>query len=164
VPPGIETGQRIRYAGQGDAGEPGAPRGDLYGVVRVADHPLFERHGMDLLCQLPVSFTQAALGAQVDVPTLEGKETLEITRGTQSGDLYRLTRKGLPELHGRHRGDILVQVVVETPKKLTRRQETLLREFAETEKKGVLPQREGFLEKLAQYFAPHEDEKKDKEP
>ena len=161
IPPGIENGQRIRYAEQGNAGEPGAPRGDLYAVVRIEPHAFFDRHGRDLLCMLPISFTQAALGAMVDVPTLEGKEEMEITRGTQSGDLYRLDGKGLPDIHGSGRGDILVQVVVETPKKLSRRQEELLREFAETEKKGVLPQRESFLEKLAAYFTqPAEKDKR----
>jgi len=152
VPAGIEDGQRIRYAGQGDAGEPGAPRGDLFAVVRVTDHPFLERHGSDLLCQLPVSFTQAALGADVEVPTLEGKETLTVTRSTQGGDLYRLRGKGLPDLDGGRRGDLIVQVVVEIPRKLSRKQEQLLREFAGTEHKGVLPQREGFLEKLANYL------------
>ena len=153
IPPGIEDGQRIRYAGQGNAGDPGAPRGDLFAVVRVQPHAFFDRYGGDLLCMLPISFTQAALGAKVEVPTLEGKEEMEITRGTQSGDLYRLDGKGLPDVRGRGRGDILVQVVAEIPKKLTRRQKDLLREFAETEKKGVLPQRESFLEKLAGYFS-----------
>ncbi|MBL7140457.1 MAG: molecular chaperone DnaJ [Planctomycetes bacterium] len=152
IPPGVEDGQRIRYAGQGDAGEPGAPRGDLFAVVRVGEHAFFERHGRDLLCQVPVSFTQAALGAKVEVPILEGTEPMEITRGTQSGDLYRLKGKGLPDLPGRRRGDILVQVIVEVPRKLSRRQEELLREFAATEKKGVLPHREGFLERLAHYI------------
>ena len=162
IPPGMEDGQRIRYAQQGGAGEPGAPRGDLYAVVRIEPHAFFDRHGRDLLCMLPVSFTQAALGAKVDVPTLEGKEEMEITRGTQSGDLYRLDGKGLPDVQGYGRGDILVQVVVEIPKKLTRRQQELLREFAETEKKGVLPQRESFLEKLAGYFT--QPSEKDKNP
>lgn len=152
VPPGVHDGQQIRYGGQGDAGEPGAPRGDLYAVVRVQPHAFLERHGRDLLCQMPVSFTQAALGAKVEVPTLEGTETLEIGRGTQSGDLFRLRGKGLPEIEARGRGDILVQVVAEIPRKLTRSQEALLRQFAETEKKGVLPQRESFLEKLASYL------------
>jgi len=161
IPPGVEEGQRIRYAGQGDAGDPGAPRGDLFAVVRVGEHAFFERHGGDLLCQVPVSFTQAALGAKLEVPTLEGTEPMEITRGTQSGDLYRLKGKGLPDLHGRRRGDILVQVVVEVPRKLSRRQEELLREFATTEKKGVLPHREGFLERLANYIKQQTEAKDD---
>jgi molecular chaperone DnaJ len=160
VPAGIEDGQRIRYGGQGDAGDPGAPPGDLYAEVRVEPHEFFERHGRELLCQLPVSFTQAALGAEVEVPTLEGKETLKVGRGTQSGDLYRLKGRGLPSVEGHGRGDLLIQVVVEIPKKLTHQQEELLREFAKTEKKGVLPQRESFIEKLAGYLRPAEAEGK----
>ncbi len=152
VPAGIEDGQRIRYAGQGDAGEPGAPRGDLYAEVRLEPHPLFERHGRDLVCQAPISFTQAALGADLEVPTLDGPDRITIAPGTQSGDLFRLAGKGLPDVHGYGRGDILVQVVVEVPKRLSRRQEELLRELAATEEKGVLPHRESFLEKLAKHL------------
>jgi molecular chaperone DnaJ len=162
VPAGIEDGQRIRYSGQGDLGEPGAPPGDLYAEVRVESHAFFERHGRDLLCQLPVSFTQAALGAEVEVPTLEGKTTLKVARGAQSGDLYHLKGQGLPEVGGYGRGDLLVQVVAEIPKKLTHHQEELLREFAKTEKKGVLPQRENFLEKLAGYLRQDKAEDKQK--
>jgi len=162
IPAGIEDGQRIRYGGQGDAGEPRGPRGDLFAEIRIEPHPFFERHGRDLLCQVPVSFTQAALGAQVEVPTLEGKEPMAVTRGTQSGDLYRLRGKGLPELDGRGRGDLLVQMVVEIPKKLTSHQEELLREFTQTEHKGVLPQRESFLEKLASYLRQENAEDKKK--
>jgi molecular chaperone DnaJ len=162
VPAGIEDGQRIRIPGQGDAGDPGAPRGDLYVDVGVEAHPFFERHGRDLLCRLPVSFTQAALGADIEVPTLEGKDTVAVAGGTQSGDLFRLRGRGLPALDGRARGDLLVQVIVEIPKKLTRRQEELLREFAATEHKGVLPQRESFLEKLAHYLGQNEAEGKKK--
>ena len=157
VPPGIEDGQRIRYGGQGDAGEPGAPAGDLYAVIRVTPHVFFERHGVDLLCQLPISFTQAARGAEVDVPTLDGTERLKIAKGTQGGDFYRLKGKGLPDVQGYGRGDILAQVVVEIPKRLTRRQQDLLRGFAQTEDKGVLPRREGFLEKLANYLRPTQE-------
>jgi len=151
VPAGIEDGQQIRYAGQGDAGEPGAPRGDLLAVVRVQEHPLFERHGRDLLCQVPIDFTQAALGASVDVPTLDGGETVEVSRGTQSGDLYRLEGRGLPDVRTRRRGDILIQVIVEVPKKLTRRQEELLRNFADEEKRGAMPQRNGYRKRLDAY-------------
>ena len=151
VPPGVEDGQRIRYGGQGDAGAPGAPRGDLFAVVRVQEHPLLERHGRDLLCQVPVSLTQAALGDEVEVPTLDGSERLEVGRGTQSGDLYRLEGRGLPDVRSRRRGDVLVQVVVEVPRKLTRRQEELLREFAEDGKRGATPQRNGYLKRLDAY-------------
>jgi molecular chaperone DnaJ len=149
---GIDDGQHIRISGQGDAGEAGGPRGDLYAEVHVAQHPFFERHGRDLLCQVPISFTQAALGAEVEVPTLEGAENMTLPRATQSGDLARLRGRGLPDIQGYGRGDLLVQLVVEVPKKLTSRQEELLREFASSQRKGVLPQRESFLEKLAKYL------------
>jgi molecular chaperone DnaJ len=152
VPAGIDDGQHIRISGQGDAGEAGGPRGDLYAEVHVAQHPFFERHGRDLLCQVPISFTQAALGAEVEVPTLEGAENMTLPRATQSGDLARLRGRGLPDIQGYGRGDLLVQLVVEVPKKLTSRQEELLREFASSQRKGVLPQRESFLEKLAKYL------------
>jgi len=167
VPPGIEDGQRIRYAGQGDAGAPGAPRGDLFAVVRVQEHPLLERHGRDLLCQVPVSLTQAALGSRIEVPTLGGSEELDIGRGTQSGDLYRLEGRGLPDVRSGRRGDLLVQTIVEVPKKLSRRQEDLLREFADEGKRGATPQRNGYLKRLDAYrkqqreTAPKEDGSKD---
>jgi molecular chaperone DnaJ len=157
VPPGVEDGQRIRYAGQGDAGQPGAPRGDLYAVIRVRDHPFFQRHGRDLLCQVPIRFTQAAMGADVTVPTLDGTETLEITRGTQGGDLYRLEGRGLPDVRGRGRGDILVQVIVEVPKKLSRRQEDLLREFDAETKRGATPLADDFRKRLDEYLRQHEE-------
>ena len=152
IPAGIEDGQRVRLNGEGDAGELGGPRGDLYVEARIEEHPFFERHGRDLLCQVPISLTQAALGAEIEVPTLEGKEAMTLSRGTQSSDLYRMKGQGLPDLEGYGRGDLLVQMVVEVPKKLSRHQEDLLREFALSEKKGVLPQRESFLEKLAEYL------------
>jgi molecular chaperone DnaJ len=160
LPAGIEDGQRVRLTGEGDAGDLGGTRGDLYVEARIEEHPFFQRHARDLLCQAPVSFTQAALGAEIDVPTLEGKEAMTLSRGTQSGDLYRLKGQGLPDIEGYGRGDLLVQVIVEIPKKLSRRQEELLREFAMSEKKGVLPQRESFLEKLAEYLGGKAEDKK----
>jgi molecular chaperone DnaJ len=163
VPAGIEDGQRIRYGGQGDSGEPGGPSGDLFAEVQIDEHEFFERHGRDLVCQLPVSFAQAALGAEVEVPTLTGKDALKVTRGTQPGDLFRMKGQGLPELGGRTRGDLLVQVIVEIPRKLSHHQEELLRELAKTERKGVLPQREGFVEKLANYLR-KDDEEEPKKP
>jgi len=151
IPPGLEDGQQIRYGGQGDAGEPGAPAGDLMAVVRVTEHPLFERHGRDLLCQVPIDFTQAALGATIEVVTLEGGETIEVGRGTQSGDLYRLEGRGLPDVRTGRRGDVLVQVIVEVPKKLSRRQEELLHEFGDADKRGAMPLRNGYLKRLDAY-------------
>ncbi|NLX59968.1 MAG: molecular chaperone DnaJ [Phycisphaerae bacterium] len=153
IPPGIHSGQQIRLSGQGDAGEPGGPRGDLFVVIDVADDPMFERDGNNLFCRVPIGFAQAALGGDVEVPTLTGPYTLTLSAGTQSGEVIRLSGKGLPDLHGHRSGDILVQVIVEVPRKLTSRQKELLREYAESEGKSVLPERKGFLERLAKYFA-----------
>ena len=115
-------------------------------------HPFFERRRNDLVCQVPISFAQAALGAEVDVPTLDGPERLAVPRGTQSGDVLKISGRGMPDLHGRGRGDELVQVLVETPRHLTTRQEELLREFAEIEHEQVSPRRKSFFEKLRDYF------------
>jgi molecular chaperone DnaJ len=152
VPPGAEDGIRYRYPGQGDAGDFGAPSGDLFCFVTVKPHPLFERHGDDLVCTVPITFAQAALGAEIEAPTLEGRTTVRVPRGTQSGHLLRLPGKGLPAARGRGRGDQIVHLVIETPAHLTARQEELLREFAETEEKAVQPQRKSFFEKLKTSF------------
>ena len=153
IPAGIHSGQQIRLAGQGDAGEPGGLRGDLFVVVDVADDPFFERDGNNLFCRVPVSFTQSALGGNIEVPTLTGPYTLTLKPGTQSGEVLRLAGKGLPDLRGHRSGDILVQAIVEVPKKLSSRQRELLGQYAETEGKSVLPQQKGFLERLANYFS-----------
>lgn len=156
IPAGIEDGVQIRISGEGAAGEMGAPPGDLYCEVRVGRHPLLERDGNDLVCEVPVTFSQAALGARMEVPGIEGSEGLDLPRGTQSGDLFRVRGKGLPDMHGRGRGDLVCRVVVETPKRLSRRQEELLREFAETEDVAVGPRRKGFIDKLKELFGPDE--------
>lgn len=152
IPPGVENGTRLRIAGEGEVGENGAPRGDLFCDVYVAQHPIFERHGDDILCELPISFSQAALGAVVEVPTLTGKTTLEIPPGTQSGQVFRLPGLGLPNVHGRGRGNQLVQVIIETPKHLTPQMEKLLRELAQLEEKEVTPKRKSFFERVKAYF------------
>ncbi len=162
IPPGIDDGQVVRVPGEGEPGEDGAARGDFHCVVRVRPHPFFERHGADLLCRVPVSFTQAALGATIEVPTLDGREQVTLERGTQFGALIRLAGKGLPSLRTRRRGELVVQVVVEIPRKLNRRQEELLREFAATEDKTVLPESKSFFEKLAEFFAGDAGREKDK--
>ncbi len=115
-------------------------------------HPFFERRRNDLICQVPISFAQAALGAVIEVPTLDGPEDLEIPRGTQSGETLRIRGRGMPDIGGRARGDELVEVSVETPKHLTTRQEELLREFAEIEHEQVSPRRRSFFDKLRDYF------------
>lgn len=152
IPPGVHEGQAVRVAGEGEPGEGGGPNGDLHCYILVKQHPLFARHNNDLVCQIPISFTQAALGANVEVPTLDGKEELEIPSGTQHGDIFKLRGKGLPDLRSRRKGDAVVQIVVEVPRKLTEKQRQLLREFATTEDSSVMPQRKGFLDKLRDMF------------
>ena len=152
VPPGVESGMWLQLRNQGELGDVGAPRGNLRIQIAVKKHPFFERRRNDLICQVPISFAQAALGAVVEVPTLDGPEDLEIPRGTQSGETLRLRGRGMPDIGGRTRGDELVEVNVETPRHLTARQEELLREFAEIEHEQVSPRRKSFFEKLRDYF------------
>jgi molecular chaperone DnaJ len=157
IPPGVESGMWLQLRNQGEAGDPGAPRGNLRIQVLVRKHPFFERRRNDLFTQVPISFAQAALGADVEVPTLDGPESLAVPRGTQSGDVLRIKGRGMPDLGGRSRGDELVEVVVETPRHLTARQEELLREFAEIEHEQVSPRRKSFFEKLRDYFTEEAD-------
>jgi molecular chaperone DnaJ len=152
VPPGVESGMWLQLRNQGELGDMGAPRGNLRIQVVVKKHPFFERQRNDLYCQVPISFAQAALGADTEVPTLEGPERLHVPRGTQSGEILRIKGRGMPDISGRGRGDELVEVVVETPRHLTPRQEELLREFAEIEHEQVNPRRKSFFEKLRDYF------------
>ncbi len=152
VPPGADNNTIIQYRNQGEPGDPGAPRGNLRVHFRVRKHSLFERRNNDLHVQMPISYPQAALGADLEVPTLDGKEKLTIPRGTQGGDVLRLRGRGMPDINGRGRGDQLIEVVVEVPKRLTPRQEELLRELADLEHDDVMPKRRGFFEKLRDYF------------
>jgi len=152
VPPGVDTGTRIRISGEGEAGSPRAPRGDLYCLLRVREHPFFQRDGNNLVCQVPITFSQAALGGEIDVPTLDSAIKHAIKRGMQSGEVVRIAGRGMPNIRGGRTGDLLVQVVVETPRNLTKRQEELLRELAELDKSHVSAQRKSFLEKLREFF------------
>lgn len=156
VPPGVETGMWLQLRNQGEAGDVGAPRGNLRIQIQVKRHPFFERVQNDLHCQVPISFPQAALGAEIEVPTLDGPDRLMVPRGTQSGDVLKLKGRGMPDINGRGRGDELVEVVVETPKHLSARQEELLRELAEIEHERVSPRRKSFFEKLRDYFTEEE--------
>ncbi len=157
IPAGIGDGQGIRVAGEGEPGENGS-RGDLHVYVRIKPHPFFERHEQNLVCRVPISFPQAALGAKVEVPTLSGPVEMKIPPGTQHGQVFRLSGKGLPSLRGGRRGDEVVQVWIEVPKKLNKRQEELLREYAASEDRDVLPESKGFLDKLAEFFAGTDDD------
>lgn len=132
IPPGVETGDRMRYPGQGDAGAPGAPRGDLELVFRVREHKFFQRDGQNLICQWPITFAQAALGGPLEITTLTGEKVrAELHRGTQTHEIIKLAGHGLPGRRGGKRGDLLVQVVVDTPQHLTAEQEQLFRRLAE---------------------------------
>ncbi len=152
IPPGVHEGQAIRIPGEGEPGENGAPPGDLHCYIVIKAHPFFTRHNNDLVCQMPVSFTQAALGAKVKVPTLDGFEELEIPQGTQHGDVFKIKGKGLPDIRTHRMGDELVQVLIEVPRKLTDRQRKLLEEFAATEDAAVMPAKKSFLDKLKDLF------------
>jgi molecular chaperone DnaJ len=159
VPPGIQDGQAIRIRGEGEPGENGSPRGDLHCYVRIRPHEFFQRRNNDLILSMPISFTQAALGAKLEVPTLHGRAVLTVPRGTQTGQVFRLSGEGLPDIRTGRAGDQYVEVTVETPTKLNEEQEKLLREFAETEDKDVLPASKGFLERLMDYIAGIEKKK-----
>ncbi|MCB9849976.1 MAG: molecular chaperone DnaJ [Phycisphaerales bacterium] len=152
IPAGIHDGQAVRVRGEGEPGEAGSPHGDLHCYVRVRQHDFLERHDNDLLCHLPISFTQAALGTTVQVPTLNGKADLNVPPGTQHGQVFRMRGLGMPDLRSGRPGDELVQVLVEIPKKLSDRQQELLREFAETEDRTVMPESKGFFDKLKSYL------------
>lgn len=130
VPPGVDNGSRLRVAGEGEAGTRGGPRGDLYVYIHVQAHKIFKREGDDLICEMPISFVQAALGDELEVPTLEGGAKLKIPEGTQSGTVFRMKGKGVPNVSGHGRGDQHVVVKLVTPTKLSEKQKTLLKEFA----------------------------------
>jgi len=163
IPAGVDNDMSIRVTGEGEAGDPGAPPGDLYCAIRVRKHPLFVRHGNDLHCEVPVTFSQAALGGPLEVPTLEGKfVTQALKRGTQSGDEVRVLGKGMPHVRGGRAGDLVVHVKVVTPRNLTRRQEELFRELAELDGVHVSAERKSFLDRVRDFFsasAPPPDDK-----
>ncbi len=141
IPPGIESGKRINIPGQGDAGPNGGPAGDLFVYVRVKPHEYFERHGNDIYCVIPITFTQAALGAEIMVPTLEGKKVkVKVPSGTQNGKILRLKNEGVPHLHNSNRrGDLYIKVRVEVPKKMSSRGKELLKELSELEGENKSP-------------------------
>jgi molecular chaperone DnaJ len=159
IPPGAFDGLRMQLRGEGEAGAPGAPRGDLIVEIRVREHALFQREGDHLGCQVPITFSQAALGGEIEVPTLDGPLTQNVKRGIQNGERIIVHGKGMPNLRTRKRGDLYVQVVIETPRNLTKRQEELFRELAELDQKHMSPQRKSFFDKIREFFAPGEDAK-----
>lgn len=152
IPPGVENGTRMRLGGEGEAGTQGGPSGDLYVFLTVSPHDLFERQDDDIICEVPISFGQAALGARITVPTLEGSEELEIAPGTQSHTIVRLSGKGFPSLRGYGKGDQLVKMVVEVPRQITREQDELIRQLAVLEQKQVCGRRRSFLKRIKEFF------------
>jgi molecular chaperone DnaJ len=148
IPKGIDTGSRLRVTGEGEAGAGGGPRGDLYIHIEVEPHAFFKRDGTTLLCEVPVSIVQAALGAAVQVPTLEGEQELKVPAGVQTGARLTLKGKGLPDLRGYRQGDLVVQVLVETPTNLTKRQKELLKEFEGESDGNTYPLYRRFLNTL----------------
>ncbi len=133
IPAGVDNGSRLRLTGEGEAGTHGGPPGDLYVFIHVRPHDFFHREDTNILCQVPISFVQAALGDTIPIPTLNGKKPLKIPKGTQPGDIFRLHGEGVPSLRNGRRGDLIVQVLVKTPTHLSKKQEALLKEFAKLE-------------------------------
>jgi molecular chaperone DnaJ len=153
IPPGVDNGSRLKLRGEGEAGYGGGTPGDLYVIIHVKEHSLFVRQENHIVIEVPISFPQAALGCEIEVPTLEGKVNLKIPSGTQSGKVLRLKGKGIIDLHGYGRGDQLIRVVVETPRSLTARQRELLEEFAKLDGKAVNhPLSKGFVDQIKKMF------------
>jgi len=156
IPAGVDTGDRIRLSGEGEAGEQGAPAGDLYVQMNVRPHDVFERDGNDLYCEVPISFTEAALGGEIEVPTLDGRVKLKISAETQTGRMFRMRNKGVKSVRSNATGDLMCKVTVETPVKLSIKQRELLKEFEDSlsssSSKKHKPKSEGFLNSLKTFF------------
>ncbi len=153
IPPGVEDGTRIRLSGEGEAGVRGGPSGDLYIFLSIGAHPFFQREGADLHCRVPVSMVTASIGGEFEVPTIDGGKTrVKVPDGTQSGRRFRLPGKGMPVLRSRQSGDMYVQVVVETPQKLTKRQRELLAEFDKLSSHETQPESSGFFGKVKEFI------------
>ena len=154
IPPGVDTNMRMRVTGEGEAGMPGAPPGDLYCVFRVRKHPLFVRDNLDLHCEIPITFSQAALGGAIEVPMVDGTPVAQtLSRGVQNGEQIRLKGKGVPHVENGRKGDLVVHLRVVTPRNLTKRQEELLRELEEIDVKHVPPERKSWLDRVREFFS-----------
>jgi molecular chaperone DnaJ len=154
IPAGVDTGMRLKMSGYGDAGQGGGPAGDLFVFINVEAHEIFEREGNDILLDLPITFTEAALGCKREVPSLLSKACrITIPEGTQNGKIFRVKGEGFPNVHGQGKGDLLVRVFVETPTKLTDRQKELLQEFQTMENPANTPKQRGFLDKIKDLFS-----------
>ncbi len=152
IPAGVEDGTRLRIFGEGDVGEAGAQRGDLHCYINVAPHSFFSRNGDDVVCEIPISYTQAVLGSELEVPTFEGRIKLTVPGGTQSGQIFKIPGRGFKSTQGYGVGNQLVRISIEVPKKIGKEQEKLLRELANLEASEVTPKRKGFLDKVKELF------------
>lgn len=148
IPAGIDDGQTISLRGEGEPGSKGGPAGDLFVTVKIRQHAIFKRQGNDIICEIPITFVQAALGSELEVPTLDGKVRYTIPEGTQTGSVFRLKNKGIPFLRGSGRGDLYIKVDIDVPKKLNERQKAILKEFADMSGDDVHEQRKGFFDKM----------------
>ncbi|MEO1496055.1 MAG: molecular chaperone DnaJ [Planctomycetota bacterium] len=157
IPAGVDDGTRVRITGQGEPSTSGGPPGDCYCFIAVEEHPLFDREGQHLIVRMPITYSQAALGCELDTPTLTGRATVKLKPGTESGDVFRLRGLGIEDPHGRGVGDLLVQVAIEVPKKVSAEEEKLLRQLAELEQKNVAPERKSFFTQLKEYFTTQDD-------
>jgi molecular chaperone DnaJ len=152
IPAGIVEGSRLRSSRNGEAGIRGGPQGDLYVVIHIKEHKVFQRDGDNLYCEVPISFSVAALGGEVDVPTLEGRAHLKVPSGTQSGQMFRLRGKGITNVNGCDRGDLLARLIVEVPSRLNVEQRRKLEEFAELCGEENTPLRKSFFERAKEFF------------
>ena len=152
IPAGVDEGMQVRIAGQGEPSPNGGAAGDCYCIVTILSHPLFEREGQHLICRIPITYSQAVLGATIEVPTLSGPESIDIPAGTQTGHVFQLKGKGMPDPRVVGLGDLLVQVNIEVPEVINEDEETLLRQLAELEHKNVAPERQGFFDQVKKYF------------
>ena len=153
IPAGVEDGTRIRLAGEGEAGMRGGPAGDLYIFLSIAPHEFFQRDGADVFCRVPISMVTAALGGQIDVPTVDGQMTrVKVPEGTETNKQFRLKGKGMPVLRSKMSGDLYIQVEVETPKNLTKKQKELLEQFEAESHKGTSPDSSGFFTRMKEFF------------
>jgi molecular chaperone DnaJ len=158
IPAGVDSDMKIRVTGEGEPSPDGGSPGDCYCFVTVEEDPMFEREGQHLICRVPITYSQAVLGATIDVPTLDGTEEVQIKPGSPSGEIIRLRKRGMPDPRYTGVGDLVIVLDIEVPKKVPKRQEELLRKLAEEEHKNVMPERKGFFDRMKEYFVLEEDE------
>ena len=152
VPAGIDEGQRLKLSGQGDSGANGGPAGDLYVMIHLQEHEFFKREEYDVLCEVPISFSQAALGSEIEVPTLGGRVSMKIPEGTQSGQKMKLRNKGITKLGGYGFGDQIITIHVETPTKLSKEQKEIFKQMQELEQNSSNPMTKGFFDRVKELF------------